>query len=469
DCDGEIDECPVCEGRPDGTVLDTSPWSECQGYTDVCDETGERTRTRQVCQGGQPRQVEDREACQGRDTDGAVQAVGGLSACAGFAGECGEQGTRTRTVSLCRNGQLRDEAEEQACERQTEGDVVDIGAWGACDYADPCDEQAQQRREQQICRGGVARFEEESRACNRDTDGQLVAQGAFGLCGGYSHDCDETGTRERTLDVCRNGRASREIAQEACRRNTDGAGCDFGDGQCQNERCVPICPDNDGDGHQDRACGGDDCDDNDRYKHPGRREVVDVRDNDCDGRSDEGTTVTMRRFHKHWGNNDSSHKFASFQPADYQPDGRWVEWFEVANDFCDTRHAPENDHPDNRCISQDGGAWVQLWGGYTLTAYAECEGVLGVNNVVLYLPETGLEYQDYRRNGPLLCRRVAYVYGGNSHRDAIDKEQFFRHRSRFGVGEMGTNMWSVDEDEVRAPWVTDPSFWTRGGGMDYPN
>jgi len=46
------------------------------------------------------------------------------------------------------------------------------------------------------------------------------------------------------------------------------------------------CPDADGDGHRDQACGGADCDDGDPQVRPGALEVCDGRDNDCDGAID---------------------------------------------------------------------------------------------------------------------------------------------------------------------------------------
>jgi len=46
----------------------------------------------------------------------------------------------------------------------------------------------------------------------------------------------------------------------------------------------PCCPDSDGDGHLDSACGGDDCDDSDPGIHPGIAEVsCNYVDDDCDG------------------------------------------------------------------------------------------------------------------------------------------------------------------------------------------
>jgi alpha-tubulin suppressor-like RCC1 family protein len=47
---------------------------------------------------------------------------------------------------------------------------------------------------------------------------------------------------------------------------------------------MSMCPDRDGDGHADVACGGDDCDDDDARRFPGNTEVCDYdgHDEDCD-------------------------------------------------------------------------------------------------------------------------------------------------------------------------------------------
>ncbi|MBU0991911.1 MAG: putative metal-binding motif-containing protein [Proteobacteria bacterium] len=54
---------------------------------------------------------------------------------------------------------------------------------------------------------------------------------------------------------------------------------------------IPVCRtpnDKDGDGSNDIATGGDDCDDSDKEIFPGNTEVCDGKDNDCDGQIDEG-------------------------------------------------------------------------------------------------------------------------------------------------------------------------------------
>ena len=53
---------------------------------------------------------------------------------------------------------------------------------------------------------------------------------------------------------------------------------------CNEElnRCESCRTDNDGDGHRSLDCMGDDCDDNDPNRFPGRQEVCDVADHDED-------------------------------------------------------------------------------------------------------------------------------------------------------------------------------------------
>ncbi|MCZ7677783.1 MAG: MopE-related protein [Sandaracinaceae bacterium] len=70
----------------------------------------------------------------------------------------------------------------------------------------------------------------------------------------------------------------------------DARGCLAGAAPCPSpvcdedrDTCGLPCPDADGDGHYDAACGGDDCDDGDALRFPGNLEVCDARrDEDCD-------------------------------------------------------------------------------------------------------------------------------------------------------------------------------------------
>jgi len=84
------------------------------------------------------------------------------------------------------------------------------------------------------------------------------------------------------------------VAGRACGTNAE---CADMDACTVRERCDPsarVCLsdrlDGDGDGEPPRSCGGNDCDDADPRRSPGRREVCDGIDNDCSGTADDNLT-----------------------------------------------------------------------------------------------------------------------------------------------------------------------------------
>src|SRR5690606_2222378 len=79
-----------------------------------------------------------------------------------------------------------------------------------------------------------------------------------------------------------------DVSPAAGEHCTDGVdnNCD-GNTDADDTLCASGCADQDGDGHHDATCGGDDCDDNRGDVHPGQPEqCVDEIDNDCNGRAD---------------------------------------------------------------------------------------------------------------------------------------------------------------------------------------
>jgi len=71
---------------------------------------------------------------------------------------------------------------------------------------------------------------------------------------------------------------------------------DYGWGLLQAAQAAGLfcsCHDQDGDGHYDSSCGGDDCDDQRGDVFPGAQEICDSVDNDCDGSSDEAPSVCL--------------------------------------------------------------------------------------------------------------------------------------------------------------------------------
>ena len=75
----------------------------------------------------------------------------------------------------------------------------------------------------------------------------------------------------------------------------------------------------DDDGHIDVDFAGDDCNDQDPDIYPGNTEVRDGKDNDCDGKADEGLITT----------NDIIITEILYDSSD-TPDQQY-EWFEVYN------------------------------------------------------------------------------------------------------------------------------------------
>lgn len=115
-----------------------------------------------------------------------------------------------------------------------------------------------------------------------------IVAGAGSTVGGF---CSDDAT-------CNDGRYCN--GTELCR----GGGCVAGTPPCgagiscneEVDRCERSCPDRDGDGAADAACGGSDCDDRDADRYPGNVERMDPdgHDEDCDPNT-QGAPVSSLR------------------------------------------------------------------------------------------------------------------------------------------------------------------------------
>ncbi|MFC1889112.1 hypothetical protein ACFL4G_05080, partial [Thermodesulfobacteriota bacterium] len=140
--------------------------------------------------------------------------------------------------------------------------------------------------------------------------GENCHPGGTEVCDGYDNDCDGQTDEEIPPIPCPLQGGVCMGAQREC-VDGDWSVCDYGpdyeltettcddglDNDCDTQADIDdpdcyICWDNDGDGYDDEACGGDDCDDGNPNVNPGMQgqdclETPDSVDNDCDGQVDE--------------------------------------------------------------------------------------------------------------------------------------------------------------------------------------
>lgn len=244
----------------------------------------------------------------------------------------------------------------------------------------------------------------------------------------------------------------------------DGTECGPNDEFHSNICSAGVCQsktDADGDGFYLDAepfdCPGHD---NDALIYPGAPELYDIRDNDCDGKSDDQGLTLLTRYKRVWAENDWEHRYSA-TPLDppwvAQPE-RWIGLYPL--DLCEEGpYQPA----DGCCASPSvGSVIIDLWTGadtpcaevngaavgFTLVALAQCSGAFANGrHYSLLLPEDSGEYTDYSQLATFHCERIGYIPGPAAAFSMPSAVQLFRMRS----GAVSDNQWTAapaDEDSA---------------------
>lgn len=252
------------------------------------------------------------------------------------------------------------------------------------------------------------------------------------------------------------------------------------DDVCKPMACTTYYSDADGDNYGDRSLPGRcqsgpsgsytalvniDCNDADRDIHPGHTEWWDLKDNDCNGQTDEAGLVGYDRWHKEWSATDWEHRFALAVPGigwSKEPSGRSVRLYPT--DVCSgTYRSPS-------CVLLGGGAYAEVRSGVRLPALGECGGqYAGGSHITLYLLEDSTEYRDYSLKAGFSCRRFGYVLPSSALPMIPGAKGFHRLRSTFVPPGRSDNLWSSEKSEAghtdySTAYAEDTNHWVAPGG-----
>ena len=241
-CDTAMDACVGCASDDDCPDTMLAPFGDC-AYGSACAESGSRSRdvtsyrcsSEGVCEATTMIEV---EACT-RDTDETTCAPTELTdftACMFTASDvCDETGTRSRTVTVhtCSAGSCGSSSMEQIedCTRDTDGTVcgTPMTVTGTCEgFSDTCDESGTRMSTTSTprCTGGTCGpvTTMMTEACARDTDGTSCGScGAWGMCSGGTLMDPCHGTQTRACPTCGSGSCGMRTEMQSCVR--DGGAC----------------------------------------------------------------------------------------------------------------------------------------------------------------------------------------------------------------------------------------------------
>ena len=268
----------VCADKPD-CLFDEEcdavcgDYSECSGFDSVCDESGtyKRSCTEQVCVGGvcvlgSAKTTETDECKIDTDSFGCGEKnCGEWGECGEFEDECDEVGLHYRscTGSSCVAGTCKPNTqfnEPGSCPRITDGLVCGVatecGGWGDCtDFEHVCDNSGTRYKSckdfhcsNSACESGDSYQVDEP--CSRDTKDNKCKDplcGGWGACGGFTGECDSSGTWSRSCtpyacanESCDAGPSYSEPG--SCTVGTDGKSCGGADMVCKGDTCIdPEC------------------------------------------------------------------------------------------------------------------------------------------------------------------------------------------------------------------------------------
>jgi surface antigen len=289
------------------------------------------------------------------------------------------------------------------------------------------------------------------------------AQSYKACSGGAVYWFDSCDAKGAIADSCDDGNpcTSDGCSGSACTHPNAANGTVCGSGlECSAGTCQNACIDNDKDGFFSN-CAPFDCSghDNDKYIYPNAPEVWDVRDNDCDGTSDELGRVRYDRYFRAWSGSDWEHRFAQASPGSgWTSDSHFIELYPT--NVCSGQYAPLDG-----CFVKSGGTIVEMWGGFVLVALSRCTGTLaGGAHLSLLLSEDGGEYTDYAGLAGFTCTRLGFTPGPAAGVSASGTTRLYRHRSGFSASAKSDNMWSTNPTEGAPDYdVHEPSHYVLGG------